>query len=297
MAERLNSFDLKLLTSSKEVGLRRLRSYSASLGAGAQIFNTFDDLRRNVESVFTGHRLNIVLHDNTVPMNWAQMAELKRFARVFVLQKPDYKNRIEIPATTAPCWTAESYMQCSLAAFLESPVVRMSMAQMCKANQPFYLDQLLRWGHAASTWHAEPGQQKDALADASLAFVRGLNLTGEGRRLTEIFTHFIQARLSTMGLDKKSVTFGADGLLITVIARCAVQPDVEIRDLVQELRIHDFPISVVNTLGTGEIEIGALFYPFHMQSFRDERIVMAFHKALNEAASVDQKDDKLERAG
>jgi len=29
-----------------------------------------------------------------------------------------------------------------------------------------------------------------------------------------------------------------------------------------------------------------------MQSFRDERIVMAFHKALNEA-----QEDKLERAG
>lgn len=292
MGDRLNNFDLKLLTASKEVGLRRLRSYSAALGAGAQIFNTWDDLRRNVESAFNGCRANIVLHDNSVPLTPAQVHELQRFSRVFILQRPEQDNRVVVPANGAPCWDVESYMQCSLAAFLDSPVVRMSMAQMCKAGQPFHLNQLLRWGHAVSTWNKNPRTEVD---DASYAFVKNLSLAGEGRRLAEMFTHFLVSSLPGFGVTKESVTFGADGLLVTVIATCQVGPEFPVRDLVEELRINAFPISVVNRLADGRYEVGALFYPFHMQSFRHEKIVMVFNKVLDTAAA--SVEAPIEKAG
>lgn len=284
MAERLNNFDLKLLTASKEVGLRRLRSYSASLGGGAQIFNSFEDVRRNLETSFQGRRLNIVLHDNTIPLGAGQLEELKRFARVFVLHKPDHENKVLVPKATAACWSMESYMQCSLGAFLDSPVIRMSMAQMCKTDQPFHLEHLLRWGHAASTWKVSDDK---SVADASISFVRELNLGGEGRRLTEMFTHFIEARLDDLGLVKDAVTFGSDGLLITVIAHCQPAPNTSVRDLAEELRIHEFPISVINQLEHGRIEVAALYYPFQLASIHEERIVMVFNKALEMQAATE----------
>jgi hypothetical protein len=283
MAERLNNFDLKLLTASKEVGLRRLRSYSASLGGGAQIFNTFDDVRRNLETCFQGRRLNIVLHDDTIPLTAAQLGELSKYARVFVLQKPDPQRHGLVPKATSPCWGMESYMQCSLGAFLDSPVIRMSMAQMCKTSQPFHLEHLLRWGHAASKWSA---REKSSVADASQSFVRSLNLGGEGRRLTEMFSHFLQARLPDLGLRKDAVTFGSDGLLITVIAHCTPEPGMQIRDVAEELRIHDFPISVINRLDGGGVEIAALYYPFQLPAIHDERIVMVFNKIVDETAEA-----------
>ncbi len=281
MAERLNNFDLKLLTASKEVGLRRLRSYSASLGGGAQIFNTYDDLRRNLETSFQGRRLNIVLHDNSVALGAREIGELARFARVFVLQRGDGSMGGGVPKAGSPCWSMESYMQCTLGAFLDSPVIRMSMAQMCKTDQPFHLEHLLRWGHAASTWSAT--DRKTSVADASLTFVRSLSLVGEARRLTEMFSHFLQASLPALRLKKESVTFGSDGLLFTTIARCRPEPGVALRDIAEELRIHSFPISVVNRLADGAIEIGALYYPFQPAAINDERIMMVFNKLLDEA--------------
>ena len=189
-----------------------------------------------------------------------------------------------MPKAQAPCWSMESYMQCSLGAFLDSPIIRMSMAQMCKTNQPFHLEHLLRWGHAASTWKVS---DKKGVADASVSFVRSLNLGGEGRRLTEMFSHFLQARLPALGLRKDAVTFGSDGLLVTVIAHCEPEEGMQIRDLAEELRIHDFPISVINRLPSGRIEIAALYYPFQLASIHEERIVMVFNKNLEEASAVD----------
>src|SRR5438128_2371177 len=103
MTDRTQTFDLKLLTSSKEVGLRRLRTYAAALGGGAQIFHTYEDLRRNLESTFTGRRKNIVLHDGTVPLTSPQMLELQHFGRVFVLQPQGQVAKPGVPAPTAPC--------------------------------------------------------------------------------------------------------------------------------------------------------------------------------------------------
>jgi hypothetical protein len=154
---------------------------------------------------------------------------------------------------------------------------------------PFHLEHLLRWGHASSTWRAEEESRGIGVADAALRFVRNLNLVGEGRRLTEMFSHFIQARLPLLDLTPEAVTFGADGLLITVIARCRVAEGVDpaqtIGSAAQELRIHDFPIAVTNGLGDGRYEIAALHYPFQAPIVGDERILMCFNKSPDLAAA------------
>src|SRR5690606_8586380 len=111
MAYQLNNFDLKLLTSSKEVGLRRLRSYSASLGGGAQIFGTFEDLRNVLEKL--GHKTaekpteSIVLYDDSVGLAKEQLKEIEKRARLFVLQSPRGVER-PLPESGHAFWSAES---------------------------------------------------------------------------------------------------------------------------------------------------------------------------------------------
>jgi hypothetical protein len=295
MAGRANNFDLKLLTSSKEVGLRRLRSYAAALGGGASIFHSHDELRKSLEASASEPQtaaFNIVLHDSTLDLAAAEIGELQKRARVFILQRPDETDG-KLPPPKAPCWTSESYFRCTLAAFLESPVVRMSMAQMCKGGQPFRLEHLLRWGHAASTWNHE---DKTSVADHGISFIHGLSLAGEGRRLTEMFSHFIQARLKGLQLSKQRVIFGSDGLLLTVIAHCRPEPGMDLRTVVEELKVHDFPIAVVNRLdGDQTVEIAGLYYPFTLPEIAAERILMVFNKELDPATTV--AAPTLEKAG
>lgn len=285
MAARANNFDLKLLTSSKEVGLRRLRSYAAALGGGASIFHSYEELRKSLEASASDRQaatFNIVLSDSTLDLAPTEVEGLQKRARVFILQRPD-ETTDRLPPPQAPCWTSESYFRCTLAAFLESPVVRMSMAQMCKGGQPFRLEHLLRWGHAASTWNHE---DKTSVADHGISFIHGLSLAGEGRRLTEMFSHFIQARLKGLQLSKQRVIFGSDGLLLTVIARCRPEPGMDLRAVVEELKVHDFPIAIVNRLDFGQtVEIAGLYYPFTLPEIAAERIIMLFSKELGPAAT------------
>ncbi len=281
LSERQNNFDLKLLTASKDVGLRRLRSYSASLGGGAQIFHTHEDLRRHLEHLHQErgacHHQSIVLHDHSVPLSPAQLAELATRARIFALDQP-LGSAPRLPQEDSTQWTLEAYLRCSLATFLDSPVVRLSMAHMCRAGRPFGLAQLLRWGHAQTTWQLSGGQGTHAISDAGLQFTRQLNLTGEGRRLVEMFSHFASARLQSLGLTSDAVTFGSDGLLIVATARCHAASDLSVRSVCEELRVHDFPIAVVNRINQHEYEIGGLFHQLALDAGTTERVLMVFDK-------------------
>lgn len=289
MSERQNNFDLKLLTASKDVGLRRLRSYSASLGGGAQIFHSYDDLRRHLENLAldgcSQAKQHIVLHDHSVALSPAQVTDLHRRVRVFALDKPLATAPV-LPQQDAAVWRSEAYLRCSLEAFLDSPVIRLSMAHMCRADQPFKLAQLLRWGHAQATWQLSAGRGPEAVADAGLQFTRRLNLTGEGRRLTEMFSHFTAARLPSLNLTSQSVTFGSDGLLIVVSARCRAEDGMSVRAVCEELRIHDFPIAVVNQLGPSDFEIAGLFHQLTPDAGVAERVMMVFDK-VDTATPVD----------
>lgn len=306
MADRSHHFDLKLLTASKDVGLRRLRSYAASLGGGAQIFHSFEDLRRHLEATAGNRQQSVVLHDNTLPITAAETATLACLSRVFHLHQPQGLADQQMPLPSSPCWELESFMRCSLPMLLDSQVVRMSMANLVKAEGAFHLEHLLRWGHAAQCWTATAGESQDerakSLADASMAFIRSLSLAGEARRLTEMASHFLQSRLRGLGLTPESATFGADGLTTTVITRCAADRSLRLSTVAEDLRVHDFPVAIVNRLEDGQIEIAALHHSGHPAG--SERIVMIFRKDLvadTRASAPDTSDGvippKLEKAG
>ena len=49
-----------------------------------------------------------------------------------------------------------------------------------------------------------------------------------------MFSHFLQSRIHELGLSEETVTFGADGLLTMVVARCKADPHMSIRAVTHE---------------------------------------------------------------
>lgn len=276
MTEGVQHFDLKLLTSSKEVGLRRWRSYAAVLGGSASIFHSYDELYRHLDTDPGNQHATsrIVLHDHSIELNTTRLEALQRLARVFLLQPA--KQQESLPAATSPYWSAESYIRCSTTAMLENPIVRMSLAQMV-TQRAFYLEQLLRWGYSSSIWHESDA---NSLAEHGIKFMRQLALVGESRRLAEMFNHFLHTHLHRLNLVKRRVIFGSDGLLVCVVAQCEPLANFDLRNAVAELEVHEFPMAVINQLAQGRgLEIAGLYSPIMASEIASERVMMVFRKA------------------
>lgn len=292
MAKRANNYEIRLLTSSKEIGLRRLRSYTAALGCGAQIFHSFQDLQTALESAAVPRARAIILHDCSIQLTSNELATLAKLARVFVIDQPQNGAAVMLPGETSPYWKQEAYFRCTLNTFLDSPVIRMAMAQLCQPEAPFTIGNLLRWGTTEHVWQSFSDV---SLSDAGLQFVRKLNLAGPCRRLTEMFTHFTHINLHSIGVEVENVRFSSDGIMTALIAKCRMQESVPVGYLASELRVHDFYAGVVNKTSETTLEIGALFHQNPLQEDGQEKIVLTLDKDLTPLASA--ADDDLEKAG
>ena len=287
MKEGLANCELKLLTTSKDVGLRRWRSFAAAFGGTGQIFNAVTDLLQHLNTGKQGANKPIVIYDQTLLLSALDLTRLQQRCRLFFLRPPLTDSGINLPVATAPAWAAEAYLQCSLAALLESPVVRASLMRLVVHGRAFRIESLLRWGYAMQTCEAS-GQ---ALDRVSLAFNRSLNLNGEARRLSEMFTHFIQARVSQLGLRSELVTFGFDGILTLVAARCEVQGPLDIHAVAAELRVNDMHITMTNRLSGNYLEIAGLFHPQISSAGKNERMLLVLNRAHSTALQQPSASD------
>lgn len=276
--------DIKLLTTSKDVGLRRLRNFVAPLGGTSQIFHAYEDVLKHLQTAAKPRTQNIVIHDHTVVLTTTELQQLQLLCRVFTLKSQATKNT---PAATPQSadLLSEAYAECSLNAFFESPVVRRSMAQLVLWPPKFEAGALLGWGHASQTWKA---QSKSGLSEASVAFTRGLCLSGEGRRLVEVFSHHLQTRLPSLQVEVNEVTFGSDGMLVMVSADCQVKPghDLELATIVDDLRQHQLPINIIHHKAADRFEIIGLYYPFSAPSQNGGSVILVFNRQREQGQTV-----------
>ncbi len=272
--------------------MRRLRSYTAALGGGAQIFHSYQDILLAIESSRSKRVRNIILHDSSVFLTSQEMNTLAKLARIFVIDQPRADAPTNLPADTSMIWKQEAYFRCSLNTFLDSPVIRMAMAQLCQPETAFSIGNLLRWGATEHYWRTSTAE---SLSDTGLNFVRKLNLAGECRRITEMFTHFTHVNLHSLGMEVDNVRFSSDGILTALIARCKLKDSVAISYLASELRVHDFYAGVVNKISDNQIEIGALFHQNPLQEDGQEKIVVTLDKDQS-ALDIETVID-LEKAG
>lgn len=279
MSANAHSFELLLLTASREVGLRRLRSYAASLGGGAHIFHTIEDLTQALKVEKGAPAVGkIIVNDGTVPLSSSQIEGLYPRARLFQLCEPRPQAESPLPVPAFPSLAAstrqpflslrgvglETSLHCSLPVFLESPVIRASMAHICKNIRPFRLPHLLRWGHAAESWSAAPGgadahRHNQEIAALGFGFSRRLSLSGGGLRLVEMVSHFAQTSLKDFGLVPRSMTFGSDGLLVLGSMLCPLPSESRLQDLAEDMREQNFPTTIFSRLPGGLIEIGCVY--------------------------------------
>jgi hypothetical protein len=274
LRDTTNRFVIKLLSSTQEVGLRRLRSYAASIGGGALIYSDYNKIIYDLERAELPRSHHIVVYDDSLPLSDTQMTRLKTHARIFHLSEPQSVAMLS-PVEDEGCWSQESYLQCNIKTMIDSPVVRVCMAQLCHPTAPLYLQNLLRWGHAYLDWTPACGVD---ISRSGLDFTRKFNLAGEWRRLMEMFCHFVTTRCQALELPVESVRFASDGVLLAAVAKSGVLPKFHPRNLIDELRVHSFPIVAVNRQQSGEFEFAAFYTPFHPLSNGSDTVVLSFAK-------------------
>ena len=160
-----------------------------------------------------------------------------------------------------------------MSTFLDSPVLRISIGQMCNSAKAFRFESLLRWGHAKESWKYNDGMD---ISEAGLVFIRKFNLVSEWRRVAEMFCHFAEARLYDLVEETEEVCFASDGLLLSGVARCKIRPGADtnqdISRILQELRVFQFPIAAVNRINNDTIEIAAFHCPVHNLAEGENRL-------------------------
>lgn len=274
---------IKLLSTSNEVGLRRLRSYAASIGGGALIYNDYNKLIYDLASTKDAMTYRpIVIIDAAIPINEAQVSTIKTYGRVFFIRPPGPVTERSQDVNDL-CSLGESYMDCSLTTFMESPVIRVCMAQLCHPTAPIYLENMLRWGHATTEWKASSSID---LSSAGLSFIRKFNLMGDWRRLMEMFCHFVAARSKALDLKVDSVRFASDGLLLAAVAICPESAQKDPGELINDLRMHSFPIVSVNRREGGDLEFAAFYTPFHPIEGGKNTVVLTFNKDVGASATT-----------
>lgn len=291
MAGPAYKFDLKLLTPSREVGLRRLRTYAAAIGGNAAIFHSYNELIKNLSSSERSAACEIVLYDSTCLLNAEELRQLHCLARVFTIQNPNLHQAAATELTSSG--SSAGIFYCTLESFLASPVARMSLVAISRRDQVFCSEHVLQWGFASQKW---PTNREITLAAATYNFTKALALTGKARHLAEMFAHFLQVHMQALGLVQREVVFAADGLTVSITARCNLSPSFDIKKLIKLLQEHAFPIAMINIQASFEtIELVGLVTAEQNAEKPEERLILVFNNSQFNAS--EQLLDPLNRAG
>ncbi len=244
------NLEIKLLTTSKDVSLRRLRGFAAPVGAKADIIGSIDELLTKLKNGSIDSFSNIVLHDTAVRITDDQLRQLNKMARVYRIGPIG-----SVGSANAVTGThTEFQIECGLAEFFDSIIVRRALPHVWCWPSSLRAENLLGWGHATTSWSANQPQE---LAEVAQNFHQSIALTGSGRRLIELLTHQAATRIPELDLVVTDATFGCDGALILMSLKCqlnsASEPDLAA--LAAEIRSYQMPVAGMIYHGGNSVEI------------------------------------------
>jgi hypothetical protein len=237
MIGRFVKFDLNLLTSQKELGLRQLRAFSASIGGQGYIFHNYNLLVEHLES---SDLPQVIVLDTGFNLENSKIMDLNKLGQLFVI---DSDSGIQLPSYDSGIWQSEGYLKCDIKGFFKSQVVHVCMANLIDKSQRFMFERTLNWGYAAMSWEAHSGT---LIADTGLKFMRQFNLVTTMRRYTEMFCHFAEVRLPQINFVPQQIRFLSDGIKLAAYASCPTDKSIHVRDIIEELKMHMFPIGAIN---------------------------------------------------
>lgn len=244
------NLEIKLLTTSKDVSLRRLRGFAAPVGAKADIVSSIEELLTKLKNGDGKQIANIVLHDTSIPVSDDQLRQLNKMARVYRIGPVGSVGSANAVSGTH----TEFQIECGLAEFFDSIIVRRSLPHVWGWPPTLHAENLLGWGHAITKWHANQGQD---LAEVAQKFHQSIALTGNGRRLIELLSHQASSRLPVLDLEVGEATFGCDGSLVLMSLKCQYNGDnkPDLAALALELRTYQMPMAGLIYHGANCVEI------------------------------------------
>ncbi len=242
--------ELLVLSQSRDLTIRRLRGFAASLGASANLFSDYDSLRTALaalEAQATENRPRpIIIWDSaSVACRSSELHALSAKYHVVLstessleaIGQAEPHTEITLNSQIAssrkrphdgpgPCLT----FGWPLSRVLESPLARVALFKACMAPDTLSFTSLLRWGHVSMKWDAMPNPtwSRDAagpgphrgLAHTVREFSRHIGLSKDVRESVFAFIKALEHGARTTALTPHHISFVADGLLTCVTAEC-----------------------------------------------------------------------------
>ena len=241
--------ELLVLSQSRDLTIRRLRGFAASLGASANLFSDYAGLKTALEALegqpTENRRRPIIVWDRTsVGFRSGELAALRAKYQVFVSTESSHEaiGLVEPHPETAqghhltaslkrppdgpgPCLT----FGWPLSRLLDSHLARVAFFQAFIAQGTLSFTGLLRWGHVSMEWEAlsNPTWSRDSgasphrgLAHTAGEFSRHIGLKKVVRESIFTFIKALEHGARKSVLTPHHISFVADGLLTCVTAEC-----------------------------------------------------------------------------
>lgn len=292
MAKQAYKFDLKVLTTSREIGLRRLRSYAAAMGSNASIFHSYSELIKSLTGTQRTAACEIVIYDASCLLKADELKELHRLARVFQLRSPDLETSV-IPIFST-MEQSEGVFYCSLDALLNSVIARSSLATISRNLELVQIEDLMQWGYSSLHWSDANPQ---SLATVCSEFVGSLAINRSGRNLLGRFSAFLEKEAEPLGLKHSEATIAADGLTVAIVCQFQVAKEYDLSSVIKILKQYALPTVVINNRvkKPSTLEIAG-FVPAEQATLPSpDSLLIVFNK--NQFEAPDSILPTLERAG
>jgi len=287
MLNKLHTFVFKLLTTSQEVSLRRLRSYAVSIGGMGELYQNIPDLMAS----FSEDKLpSIVLIDSTCQLTDETLTDLRAHCKVMIIDSTSFNTKP--PKLGHQIYDVVTYIQGTLLGFLNAPICRINAAKLCDQNSPLELTTLLRWGHARLTWTQA---NANTATEVGHKFIKNYRLTSNWRSTVEMFCHFSECLSKKQIFANLKVDFASDGLMLASVLRCKVKGDIKeaIYKINSELRVYRFSIAAINQISEDELEIATYFCPTHHRLNPAIPVILIYNQ-FGLVVEIDKPDEPIQ---
>lgn len=230
--------ELIVLSASRDLPVRKLRGFAASIGASARLVGSAGEiLQTSPENVsVTGanpKRPVMVLWDMaTISLSSSEIVAIGTAAFLVAVGAPEKLARDSTKASGADELSTDSMLairmtlscRWPLGRLLDSQIARVVFGQAMAGQGSVDGFALLRWGHYDSTWPPTESGSKDTpsttLSGIAATFSKQISAQGDLRKKLVAIGRLFDGHGTKSRGQPLSVTFASDGLFTCAIATC-----------------------------------------------------------------------------
>ncbi len=250
-------FQIRYLTASKELGMRRIKGFATSIGGHFELYRDPSLFMASFESRNTSFNNEnnpkiVSLVDSSVNLSRHDVEFLMTHSiLVAIADLPNWRTSQFSPNNIL--WDYDYIFLVNEKDFWQSPVARIGLAQICQLNKPIEPEKWLRWGFTRHT---------DQNGSSYKDYLRKLAPPYRIKDALRRFSSFFEKEIVTFGLETKKFHVLSDGLTFCLAAECepVQSPDFRIdfisqHSLLSSLRKLSFNCMLINEKGDGNYDI------------------------------------------